>query len=183
MSAAHAVETNAPKSAAVDVLTAEVRAVMVGNRQVTLSVYRQLDWVEPDHIEPWGRVRATKGEDAIELIGRDPNGNLVASSVDPVRNYVPLGQASDYTDWIAVAPARTTTELTILEEGPYRAMIWVPGGGPGFHGTVAQASFVSAEGERQLKDLARSAIARQRQRAAFVEALAQLPLIVLAGLR
>jgi hypothetical protein len=30
-------------AARVDVLTAEVRALMVGSRQVTLSVYRQLD--------------------------------------------------------------------------------------------------------------------------------------------
>jgi hypothetical protein len=42
--------------ATVEVLTAEVRVLMVGSRQVTLSVYGQLDLVRPDHIEPFGRV-------------------------------------------------------------------------------------------------------------------------------
>jgi hypothetical protein len=43
--------------ATVEVLTAAVRVLMVGNRQVTLSVYRQLDEVTPAEIEPFGRVR------------------------------------------------------------------------------------------------------------------------------
>lgn len=44
-------------SAQVEVLTAEVRALMVGKRQVTLSVYRQLDLVPSDQCNPFGRVR------------------------------------------------------------------------------------------------------------------------------
>lgn len=50
--------------ATVEVLTAEVRALMVGSRQVTLSVYRQLDQVDPFEVpltegfEPFGRVRS-----------------------------------------------------------------------------------------------------------------------------
>lgn len=43
-------------TATVETLTAEVRVLMVGNRQVTLSVYRQLDRVPPALIEPFGRV-------------------------------------------------------------------------------------------------------------------------------
>ena len=35
-------------------LTAEVRVLMVGNRQVTRSVYWQLDYVSPLGIEPFG---------------------------------------------------------------------------------------------------------------------------------
>lgn len=42
--------------ARVEVLTAEVRALMVGSRQVTLSVFRQLDTVDSSEIEPMGRV-------------------------------------------------------------------------------------------------------------------------------
>lgn len=56
------------QSARVDVLTAEVRALMVGRRQVTLSVYRQLDVVDPDEIEPFGRVRDGKDEDGLDLV-------------------------------------------------------------------------------------------------------------------
>ena len=44
-------------TATVGVLTAQVRVLMVGSRQVTLSVYRQLDHVEPGKITPFGRVR------------------------------------------------------------------------------------------------------------------------------
>jgi hypothetical protein len=44
-------------TARVEVLTAEVRTLVVGSRQVTLSVYSQLDGVRPAFIEPFGRVR------------------------------------------------------------------------------------------------------------------------------
>lgn len=43
--------------ATVEVLTAEVRVLQVGRRQVTLSVVRQLDWANPADVEPFGRVR------------------------------------------------------------------------------------------------------------------------------
>jgi hypothetical protein len=43
-------------SATVELLTAQVRILQVGSRQVTLSVYRQLDQVPADEIEPFGRV-------------------------------------------------------------------------------------------------------------------------------
>ena len=49
-------------AARVEVLTAEVRVLMVGSRQVTLSVYAQLDRVEPEEIEPFGRVRPRDAE-------------------------------------------------------------------------------------------------------------------------
>ena len=49
-------------TAEVQTLTAEVRVLMVGNRQVTLSVARQLDVFDQhsypsDSFEPFGRVR------------------------------------------------------------------------------------------------------------------------------
>jgi hypothetical protein len=47
-------------TANVETLTAEVRVLMVGNRQVTLSIYRQLDVVELEEIEPFGRVNDGK---------------------------------------------------------------------------------------------------------------------------
>lgn len=48
------------QQATVEVLTAEVRVLMVGSRQVTLSVARQLDEVEPDEITPFGRIQTGK---------------------------------------------------------------------------------------------------------------------------
>lgn len=63
----------------VQVLTAEVRALMVGSRQVTMSVYNQLDFVPYGQIEPFGRVnpRGVEGND-IYVVGKDGlTGSLV----------------------------------------------------------------------------------------------------------
>lgn len=43
--------------ATVETLTAEVRVLMVGSRQITLSVARQLDRVGLYDLEPFGRIR------------------------------------------------------------------------------------------------------------------------------
>jgi hypothetical protein len=48
----------ATTAARVELLTAEVRVLMVGSRQVTLSVFGQLDRADPRDVEPFGRVRA-----------------------------------------------------------------------------------------------------------------------------
>lgn len=85
------------QTATVETLTAEVRTLMVGSRQVTLSVYRQLDSVSPypslfitDHnFSPFGRVNTgIKVPDAhgdmvpaiIEMVGKF-RGNLCRSYV------------------------------------------------------------------------------------------------------
>jgi hypothetical protein len=63
-------EDNA-KDARVQVLTAEVRTLVVGSRQVTMSVYNQLDEVDYDEIEPFGRVSPKDAEPAfIYTVGR-----------------------------------------------------------------------------------------------------------------
>jgi hypothetical protein len=74
---------NVLKTATVETLTAEVRVLMVGSRQVTMSVYEQLDYVEPLLIEPFGRVRPKKNlaYAEIHVVGRDSDGNLVRSYV------------------------------------------------------------------------------------------------------
>ena len=71
--------TNGQATATVEVLSAEVRVLMVGRRQVTLSVYRQLDEVSPDDIEPFGRVNDSKdNHDYIWGVGRHSDeGTLV----------------------------------------------------------------------------------------------------------
>ena len=45
------------ESASVEVLSAEVRVLQVGNGQITLSMYRQLDEATFERFEPFGRVR------------------------------------------------------------------------------------------------------------------------------
>ena len=51
-----ATTTNGSTTATVETLTAEVRVLMVGNRQITLSVAKQLDEVPIAEIEVFGRV-------------------------------------------------------------------------------------------------------------------------------
>jgi hypothetical protein len=58
----------------VQVLTAEVRTLVVGSRQVTFSVTKQLDEVAPEDIKPFGRIRTGTrrpfgATDLIEVIG------------------------------------------------------------------------------------------------------------------
>lgn len=55
------------KTATVEVLTAEVRALMVGSRQITLSVFRQLDWVKWEECEAMGRVNDDKDKNYLDI--------------------------------------------------------------------------------------------------------------------
>lgn len=79
------------QTATVETLTAEVRVLMVGSRQVTLSVYRQLDefTVFDDDwcmFRPFGRVStglvkrigALAYEATLELVGVDPESGVLA---------------------------------------------------------------------------------------------------------
>ena len=89
-------------AARVEVLTAEVRVLMVGSRQVTLSVYNQLDYVPPDGIEPFGRVSPKDARwRSVEVVGRDETGVLVRSWVplEPFDIDKPYG-------WITVSQQR-----------------------------------------------------------------------------
>ena len=68
--------------AEVETLTAEVKTLVVGNRQITLSVARQLDEVHYEEMEPFGRVRVDKG--IVSLIGaHHETGQLVLAELPP----------------------------------------------------------------------------------------------------
>lgn len=76
-------------TATVETLTAEVRVLMVGNRQITLSVARQLDTVKLSDLEPFGRVRLDKDRENY-VIGRSKEtGALVVAKYQP-RTTAPL---------------------------------------------------------------------------------------------
>lgn len=97
-------------TATVEVLTAEVRVLMVGNRQVTLSVYRQLDIVSTGEIEPFGRVRDVKwydDQDAeaeyIQVIGKQkPCG--MSSDGELVKSIVRGGEGTGVGGWRTAVP-------------------------------------------------------------------------------
>lgn len=75
------------EQAVVQTLVAEVRVLVLGNRQITTGVARQLDEVKPHRIEPFGRVehKALGYHSAqwhVFVIGRDiDTGALVRSKV------------------------------------------------------------------------------------------------------
>lgn len=83
-------------TATVEALTAEVRVLVVGNRQITQSVYKQLDYCDfPNFRTYFGRVRTNKPptmgigtgsslsdyREVIEVVGVDHFGVLVRSCV------------------------------------------------------------------------------------------------------
>ena len=74
-------------TATVETLTAEVRVLMVGRRQVTMSVFRQLDtvdWKERKTLELFGRVRGTRKDEKrlLYVVGRvKDTGVLVRSNI------------------------------------------------------------------------------------------------------
>ena len=170
-------------TAKVEVLTAEVRALMVGSRQVTLSVYRQLDDVSWSEIEPFGRVRDTK-EDGdsftfVHVIGKGPDGSLVravahvtAFSVDAHRHYVDTSGRKLKSRW-------TDVELDAIKTDIMDAV-----GAVVFRKHVFVGSFSGGYEFAEIGDIAPAAVRwAESQPITTIDEWRKLPLIVLAGLR
>lgn len=70
----------------IDTLTAEVHVLKVGPRQLTKSMYRQLDQIPPAHLEPFGRVKVGRYallDMEVELVGRSTRtGALARATLD-----------------------------------------------------------------------------------------------------
>jgi hypothetical protein len=83
--------------ATVEVLTAEVRVLMVGSRQITLSVARQLDEIDAGDITPFGRIETGRKHGprttVAHVIGRARDGSL-ARSVATAERVICLGHPS-----------------------------------------------------------------------------------------
>jgi hypothetical protein len=80
---------------------AEVRVLQIGNRQVTLSVFKQLDWVTPIWIEPFGRVSDGSDHwDVVRVVGRHrETGVLVRSEAVRYWKNTVANQNPFYFDW------------------------------------------------------------------------------------
>lgn len=68
-------------TATVETLVAEVRTLMVGSRQVTLSVAKQLDIVDLADLTVFGRVKLRQGEH--HVIGAADDGSLAIANFRP----------------------------------------------------------------------------------------------------
>lgn len=83
--------TTRSSTATVETLTAQVHVLQVGNRQITLSVAKQLDRRRYDAIEPMGRIRTGRTTPApsqyedneVEVIGRDLTTNALCFAYAP----------------------------------------------------------------------------------------------------
>jgi hypothetical protein len=109
-------EQHNARDARVQVLTAEVRTLMVGSRQVTMSVYNQLDEIHPSGVIPFGRV-TPRGADTrlfIYVVGKKPDGELC-------RSHIPRPQALSEYGLVRVRIAPGTRR-----EAQYR--LWQQGG-------------------------------------------------------
>lgn len=73
----------------VETMTATIHVLKLGNRQITLGMFKQLDTVSSEHVEVMGRVNVPKSDYRYaDLIGRHKRtGELVCTSVyRPERN-------------------------------------------------------------------------------------------------
>jgi hypothetical protein len=96
------------ETATVELLTAEVRVLQVGRRQITLSVYRQLDSVTSDEIEPFGRVADIRDPCVgVRVVGRHRRtGALVRGGMAPADYYQGTPNEEDarslWREWTAL---------------------------------------------------------------------------------
>lgn len=146
----------------VETLTAEVRTLVIGNRQVTLSVLGQLDIVHPCAIEPLGRVRPRNSDGEIHTIGRIP-AFISTVTGKPIGIDGPRPPGTLVRSWLL-----TRAEW---ERGDRKAPCW------GSHSEIdptvcmCHAEFYGYDPEATADGVAR------------VEQWERLPLLVLAGLR
>lgn len=90
------------ESASVEVLSAEVRVLQVGNGQLTRSMYRQLDEAAPKQFQPFGRVKDNKRplKDGVLLVGRDSKTGALVRYRAPPPNWSPTDGPEDFTHWM-----------------------------------------------------------------------------------
>jgi hypothetical protein len=105
------------KDAHVQVLTAEVRTLVVGSRQVTMSVYGQLDEVCPGDIEPFGRVSPREAcGDWVYVVGRDVSTGALVRSCLPFSNMglakMRYARLSLLKEWLPQAGAQDGTPVS-----------------------------------------------------------------------
>jgi hypothetical protein len=171
--------------ATVEVLTAEVRVLMVGSRQVTLSVYSQLDSVDDVLIEPFGRVRPRNADaEYVYLIGkRSASGELVRASIPvaeaSICRHAHLGELV-YQRYEHLRKQGWNEKEAERRERQLTPVGYMP---PEFAEKTRACREEAAEHERQAallleqyEELAEPCRERARE-------VANLPLIVLAGLR
>lgn len=168
-------------TATVQALTAEVRVLMVGSRQVTLSVFAQLDECPFEEVEAFGRVRA-RDHDGLWVVGRRlVDGSLVKSQ--PGAHAVwPLSSGQyDAVDhwWAHVGYQERARMKTVSGKYSLGNGILYDGGMRRCVSDAHSADDLWPSADRALSEIG---IWLTAKRYAYKEA-GELPLIILAGLR
>jgi len=190
--------SGAVHTAEVEVLTAEVRVLMVGSRQVTLSVARQLDTVPLDQLVPFGRVRTGHEEwDEGTVIGKHhATGVLVRARYALEPSPVVPVVTGDLAGLLAVCPRAhrfahhlggpaydrpiTVRYRDRILRVDYAVTESLPDDGRHHHCVVTGCDACDAHG---LDAALRACIAAHDRTVALHRQQRALPLIVLAGLR
>lgn len=159
-----------PKTmATVEALTAQVRVLMVGSRQITLSIYWQLDDVDPDKVEIFGRVAPNQAEEGwtYAVGSHKESGDLVRCRVVTSRQMM---EKILYDEDASIKARKEQSES-------YRRLAAYKGGIP----TDWTGMAVEAEEEVAQRTAARVMLEIKMETDAIK--FESLPLIVLAGLR
>lgn len=157
--------------ATVEALTAQVRVLMVGSRQITLSVYWQLDDVDPDKVEIFGRVAPGQAEQGwtYAVGSHKESGDLVRCRVVTSRQMM----EKILYDEDASIKARKEQGETYRRLAAYKNKDVIPADWTG--------KAIAAEEEVAQRTAARAVLEVKMETDAVT--FESLPLIVLAGLR
>lgn len=183
-------EQKAAHTATVESLTAEVRVLMVGNRQITLSVAKQLDLVDDRKLEVFGRVRLNS--DSVSLIGKcKATGVLVMAKM-------PFTWPTPYIRGLSAPVTLCETRRRIMLKGSKLIFAGrdidiaddsIQYCGMDGHGVSRYVSFILEElscehwSTNGMDEEISAGVAAYDARQLQIEGLQKLPLIVLAGLR
>lgn len=186
-------------TATVETLTAEVRTLVVGKRQVTLSVYRQLDSAPLEEVEPFGRVRDDKDTGYAKgghVVGRHhQTGALVRAAYTNITSIeTALITAADLDGGAIILCPRRRGENWVFEDRLFRLSFPVgeriviievdPDAVTtcGVHNTTSREKCAGWNPNGHDERI-RSVILAAEEDAKPHRAAAKLPLIVLAGLK
>jgi hypothetical protein len=174
-------------TATVEVLTAEVRVLMVGSRQVTLSIAKQLDRVSLRRMEPFGRVRIGDVDNLV--IGRSrEDGSLVTAPIVYLREQ-PIINVEDLDPSVEARPVVCNKQMTDRDgyfrlslDGRSIALEAKAATRCGQHGYMGDESCGSWNHMGHASSFQAAIDELDATRAMYARARV-LPLIVLAGLR
>lgn len=95
-------------TATVETLTAQVHTLVIGTRQITLSVAKQLDVINLPDLAVMGRVKIA-GKHDYHVIGTD-----IRTGVLAVAEYEPYAHRDDHPGWAALNQAARRSPLIVL---------------------------------------------------------------------